>query len=268
MNVSGSLAPHQNQPPFISWNGRQRTTTPASCNSFSPAAMMSSSFIQRSWVSLPGVRSCFRSTPWSREPAALGVGRVVEVGGNGDQSALPGVLDGHAVDGLVLQAALGEVGVVQADHRRPVARLLVDLLAQRQLGGRAAIGELPGEQPLVGPLGELFQVIEDGPSLGVGLRVGGFQGKGRCSSGRQQQGEGVTKIAHLYSFSSNRAGRPARPRVGCIANTAGPGRRGSWPATRMPRLHVPARAITIRAPAARSCRASARPPRRPSPGRR
>ena len=43
------------------------------------------------------------------------------------------------------QAAFGEVGIVQADHRRPVARLLMDFCSERQFGGRAEINELPGD---------------------------------------------------------------------------------------------------------------------------
>ena len=76
--------------------------------------------------------------------AALGIGRVVEVGRNGDPTALLGVLDRHTVDGLIFQTAIGEVGVVQADHRWPVARLLMDFGAHRQFGGGAGIGELSG----------------------------------------------------------------------------------------------------------------------------
>ena len=47
MKAAGSLPPHQNQAPFISWKGRQRTTTPASWSSLSPAARVSSTAIQR-----------------------------------------------------------------------------------------------------------------------------------------------------------------------------------------------------------------------------
>ena len=87
--------------------------------------------------------------------AALGIGRVVEVGRNGDPTALLGVLDRHTVDGLIFQTAIGEVGVVQADHRWPVARLLMDF-------GHIA-------SSAVGP------ASVNCPDLDVGFRIGGLQ---------------------------------------------------------------------------------------------
>src|SRR5690349_8829219 len=50
MKVSGSLPFHQNQSPFISWNGRQRTTTPAFLSCSSPSATRSSSLSHRRWL--------------------------------------------------------------------------------------------------------------------------------------------------------------------------------------------------------------------------
>ena len=52
-----------------------------------------------------------------------------------------------SVHRLGLQAALAEIGVVQADHGRPVPGLVEGILAVGQFGTGAEIGELPGDQP-------------------------------------------------------------------------------------------------------------------------
>ena len=68
------------------------------------------------------------------ESAALWIGRVVKVRTDRHQPALAAVVDGQAVHRLGLDAALAEIGVVQADHGRPVSGLVERILAVGQLG--------------------------------------------------------------------------------------------------------------------------------------
>ena len=69
--------------------------------------------------------------------SAARVGRVVEMGTDRDQTSLAGVVDGQAVDDRVIESTAAELGVIQADQRRPVAgcvqRLLVGLQQRFEL---------------------------------------------------------------------------------------------------------------------------------------
>ena len=85
------------------------------------------------------------------QPAALRVGRVVEVRADRDQAALLPIIDAGLVGHLEGEAAPAEVRVVHADHGRPVPGLVVDPFHQPQLRPVAEIGELAGHDPFVRP---------------------------------------------------------------------------------------------------------------------
>ncbi|MCY2993101.1 MAG: hypothetical protein NTY19_35245 [Planctomycetota bacterium] len=153
------------------------------------------------------------------ESAAPRIGGVVEMSTDRHQPALAAVVDRQAVHRLGFYAALAEIGVVQADHGWPVPGLVERILAASQFRPRAEVGELARDQPLLGLLRELLQVVEDRPCLGVGLRIGWLQGIRELAGIKKQDHDGQRQDS-VHGFIPNGGGWSSAIRAQSLAGRA------------------------------------------------
>jgi hypothetical protein len=149
------------------------------------------------------------------QAAALGIGRVVHVGHDGHQTALPPVLDRRRIGDLRRDAAPAKVGIVGAHQRGPLSRRLVNPLHDPEIGPIAKICELPGHDPAAGPARQRIEVLQHRLDLRIRLPVGRLDRRRRYA--RRDQDPTHHDSSHgvlLPPTPSPAAQRPSGPGAG------------------------------------------------------
>src|ERR1039458_5976832 len=81
--------------------------------------------------------------------ATFGIGRIVNVGADGDQATLVPILDGGLVRRSESKAAALVIDIVGSHERGPLAGLLLNLVREPQGGPEARTSELAAHQSLI-----------------------------------------------------------------------------------------------------------------------
>ena len=100
-------------------------------------------------------------------------GGVVKVRADSDQAALLPIPDGRFVRCVAGEAVCGEIGIINPEDRRPVTRLIVNLVHQPQVRSVAEIGELAGQHTFVGASLKALNIPQNGFCPGIRLRIDG-----------------------------------------------------------------------------------------------
>ena len=169
------------------------------------------------WV--VGVQQAGQIHAFVAQAAAVGVGRIVEMGADGDQAALVPIRQGGLIRPGCFQSAPAQIRVVHPQDGGPVPCFFINIGQRAQIGALAEIGELPGDNAPFRGGGKALEILQHRPRGGIGARVGGVGvGAGISGAGKKREAQGQRlDFARAKFFASAQLVKQAMPPAGIKA---------------------------------------------------